>query len=88
MEKNIVKKDSHLAARMNFPTDLKNWKNLDSKTNHTVGNVLLCNLTNNFIRRQLNDGPAKDFKKVNKHSYSLFKAGHIQNAKVLKTDEP
>ncbi len=84
--KNIARKEKQLTPAITFPTNLEMWTNLGSQTNYTIRNFSLCNLTNYFINRRLEDRLVKDFKNVNKHLYGLFKAGHIQNVKVLKTD--
>lgn len=84
--KNIDRKEKLLRPSVWFPDSSENWTNLTVKE-ESLPNFSLSNVTNYFVNRQLMDGlPANDFKSINKKSYELFKAGHIQYVKVLQKD--
>ena len=67
-----------------FPPSTAMWKGIaDGRT--LLPQFSLANMMAYIVARKVCDGQiAGDFKRINNHSYPLFKAGHIQRIRVIK----
>ena len=82
----------NLVLRLKFsllmsPPSTASWIRLaDGRT--LLPEFSLANILSYFVTRKVCDeNIAGDFKRINSHSYPLFKAGHVQRIQVIKGND-